>query len=139
MGSMRGGDADLAAQITRLVEKSPITADDIAGGRARGHRRAATSWSSRTSRPARRTRSSCSDRPAYDEQMRGRPRPGRRSATHERPDRADVRDEDAFDVAAMSAWLREHGDDVPAGVPAVRQFPGGASNLTYLLATTTAS
>jgi aminoglycoside phosphotransferase (APT) family kinase protein len=46
---------------------------------------------------------------------------------------SDVRAEDAFDVPAMAAWLREHGRDVPEGVPAVRQFPGGASNLTYLL------
>lgn len=48
-----------------------------------------------------------------------------------------VRDEDAFDVAAVDAWLRgapgvdaaELGD----GPPAVRQFTGGASNLTYLM------
>jgi aminoglycoside phosphotransferase (APT) family kinase protein len=45
----------------------------------------------------------------------------------------DVREEDAFDVAAMAAWLADHGTDVPAGTPQVRQFPGGASNLTYLL------
>jgi aminoglycoside phosphotransferase (APT) family kinase protein len=45
----------------------------------------------------------------------------------------DVREEDAFDVDAMAAWLAEHGRDVPAGTPQVRQFPGGASNLTYLL------
>jgi len=48
-----------------------------------------------------------------------------------------VRDEDAFDVAAVAAWLREHAtafrDDLD-GTPEVRQFPGGASNLTYLLA-----
>ncbi len=44
-----------------------------------------------------------------------------------------VREEDAFDVEAMAAWLRAHGDGVPDGVPEVRQFPGGASNLTYLL------
>ena len=47
-----------------------------------------------------------------------------------------VREEDAFDVEAMTAWLRTHADDpgvVPDGVPEVRQFPGGASNLTYLL------
>jgi aminoglycoside phosphotransferase (APT) family kinase protein len=37
-----------------------------------------------------------------------------------------VRDEDAFDVAAVAAWL---GTDVPE----VRQFPAGVSNLTYLL------
>ena len=46
----------------------------------------------------------------------------------------EVREEDAFDVPTMAAWLREHGRDVPAGTPDVRQFPGGASNLTYLLA-----
>ena len=47
----------------------------------------------------------------------------------------DVRAEDAFDAAAMAAWLREHADDPSGldGVPDVRQFPGGASNLTYLL------
>jgi aminoglycoside phosphotransferase (APT) family kinase protein len=45
-----------------------------------------------------------------------------------------VRDEDAFDVEAVAAWLREHapGYELP-GTPEVRQFPGGASNLTYLL------
>jgi aminoglycoside phosphotransferase (APT) family kinase protein len=45
----------------------------------------------------------------------------------------DVRDEDAFDVPALAAWLRENADGIPEGVPDVRQFPGGASNLTYLL------
>jgi aminoglycoside phosphotransferase (APT) family kinase protein len=49
-----------------------------------------------------------------------------------------VRDEDVFDVAAVDTWLREAvstsstsfwGD----GLPEVRQFSGGASNLTYLL------
>src|SRR6476660_9732121 len=44
-----------------------------------------------------------------------------------------VRDEDAFDVAAVDTWLRAQGADVPDGTPQVRQFPGGASNLTYLL------
>ncbi len=46
-----------------------------------------------------------------------------------------VRDEDAFDVDAVARWLRDHGDD-PSGLdeaPEVRQFSGGASNLTYLL------
>ncbi|WP_141015215.1 phosphotransferase family protein [Nocardioides sambongensis] len=38
-----------------------------------------------------------------------------------------VRDEDAFDVPALAAWL----DRGP--IDEVRQFPGGASNLTYLL------
>jgi aminoglycoside phosphotransferase (APT) family kinase protein len=54
-----------------------------------------------------------------------------------RDDSRPVRDEDAFDVGAVATWLREHagenlGDDL-AGTPEVRQFPGGASNLTYLL------
>jgi aminoglycoside phosphotransferase (APT) family kinase protein len=46
-----------------------------------------------------------------------------------------VRPEDAVDVAAVVGWLREHaeGAAVPDGQPEVRQFPGGASNLTYLL------
>jgi aminoglycoside phosphotransferase (APT) family kinase protein len=43
-----------------------------------------------------------------------------------------VRVEDAFDTAAVATWLRAQ---VPGldGVPEVRQFAGGASNLTYLL------
>ena len=50
-----------------------------------------------------------------------------------------VRQEDAFDVARMAAWLRDHADGSVVdrseleGTPDVRQFPGGASNLTYLL------
>jgi aminoglycoside phosphotransferase (APT) family kinase protein len=51
-----------------------------------------------------------------------------------RDDSRPVRDEDAFDVGAMTAWLREQAPDLDvAGIPRVRQFPGGASNLTYLL------
>ncbi|MCW2794685.1 phosphotransferase family protein [Nocardioides sp.] len=52
-----------------------------------------------------------------------------------------VREEDAFDVDAVAAWLRTQAtalpdgwsDDDLTGTPEVRQFPGGASNLTYLL------
>ena len=46
-----------------------------------------------------------------------------------------VRDEDAFDVPRVAAWLREHAADPRGldGIPEVRQFGGGASNLTYLL------
>src|SRR5690349_11951166 len=47
-----------------------------------------------------------------------------------------VRDEDAFDVGAVAAWLRDNAaafvDDL-VGTPEVTQFPGGASNLTYQL------
>jgi aminoglycoside phosphotransferase (APT) family kinase protein len=47
-----------------------------------------------------------------------------------------VRTEDAVDVASVVGWLRDNtagGTDLPDGLPEVRQFPGGASNLTYLL------
>jgi aminoglycoside phosphotransferase (APT) family kinase protein len=47
-------------------------------------------------------------------------------------DLGTVRDEDAFDVARVDAWLKEHVDGL-AGTPQVGQFSGGASNLTYLL------
>ena len=43
-----------------------------------------------------------------------------------------LRDEDAFDVEAVHAWLAERLKGL-TGPPAVRQFSGGASNLTYLL------
>ncbi|HEV7825315.1 MAG TPA: phosphotransferase family protein [Mycobacteriales bacterium] len=47
-------------------------------------------------------------------------------------DAREVRSEDAFDTEAVAAWLAANaGLD---GIPAVRQFAGGASNLTYLLA-----
>ena len=51
------------------------------------------------------------------------------------PGSREVREEDAFDVDAVAGWLRRHAAD-PAGLeatPEVRQFTGGASNLTYLL------
>ncbi|HEY7892250.1 MAG TPA: phosphotransferase family protein [Solirubrobacteraceae bacterium] len=48
-----------------------------------------------------------------------------------------VRDEDAFDVEAVHAWLAAHmpvdAELSRSSVPQVRQFSGGASNLTYLL------
>lgn len=46
-----------------------------------------------------------------------------------------VRDEDSFDVESLATWLREHTTDEPGldATPDVRQFKGGASNLTYLL------
>ena len=53
--------------------------------------------------------------------------------SHPAEESVGVRDEDAFDVPALAGWLREHADGIPDGVPEVRQFPGGASNLTYLL------
>jgi aminoglycoside phosphotransferase (APT) family kinase protein len=46
-----------------------------------------------------------------------------------------VRDDDTFDVAAMHAWLTSHVPELShlTTLPQVRQFVGGASNLTYLL------
>jgi aminoglycoside phosphotransferase (APT) family kinase protein len=53
-------------------------------------------------------------------------------------DGREVRDEDSFDVMAVAQWLREHAPaseiESLAAPPRVRQFSGGASNLTYLLA-----
>ena len=47
-----------------------------------------------------------------------------------------VRDEDAFDVAAVQAWLRANADGLAdVTIDEVRQFSGGASNLTYLVST----
>lgn len=43
----------------------------------------------------------------------------------------EVRGEDAFDVAAVDAFLKERVE--LSGTPSVKQFPGGASNLTYQL------
>ena len=67
---MRGGDADLAAQIARQVEKSPITADDIAAavleGLDRGDELIVPDEPARAAYALK-----LSDRPAYDAQMRG--------------------------------------------------------------------
>jgi len=51
-------------------------------------------------------------------------------------DAAAVRDEDAFDVARLHAWIAVHAPDVAGqddALPVIRQFKGGASNLTFLL------
>jgi aminoglycoside phosphotransferase (APT) family kinase protein len=47
-------------------------------------------------------------------------------------DVGEVRAEDAFDVDRLAAWL-VRVDPSLVGTPAVRQFSGGASNLTYAL------
>lgn len=47
-----------------------------------------------------------------------------------------VREEDAFDVTAVDRWLREHAlAEISEldGPPLIKQFSGGASNLTFLL------
>lgn len=43
-----------------------------------------------------------------------------------------VRDEDAIDVPSLHTWMQGH-TDVPDSLPQIRQFRGGASNLTYLM------
>ena len=48
------------------------------------------------------------------------------------PGAGPVRAEDAFDLAALDAWLRGLMD-LPLGLPEIRQFHGGASNLTFLV------
>ncbi|PTX55146.1 aminoglycoside phosphotransferase (APT) family kinase protein [Melghirimyces profundicolus] len=44
-----------------------------------------------------------------------------------------VRPGEDFDRERLSGYLREHLEDLPGGSLEVRQFPAGASNLTYLL------
>lgn len=44
-----------------------------------------------------------------------------------------VRDGEGFDIRAVHEKLREELEDLPEGDLEVRQFPSGASNLTYLL------
>jgi aminoglycoside phosphotransferase (APT) family kinase protein len=44
-----------------------------------------------------------------------------------------VREGEEFDLAAVERHLREHVESLPEGELEVRQFPSGASNLTYLL------
>jgi aminoglycoside phosphotransferase (APT) family kinase protein len=47
---------------------------------------------------------------------------------------SEIREEDRFDIAMVDGWLGEHAPGVRlSGPPQVRQFSGGASNLTYLL------
>jgi aminoglycoside phosphotransferase (APT) family kinase protein len=58
------------------------------------------------------------------------------SLTPRRDQPGPVRDEDAFDVAAAHEWLASRLEGLEAGPgagPEVWQYPGGASNLTYLL------
>jgi aminoglycoside phosphotransferase (APT) family kinase protein len=45
----------------------------------------------------------------------------------------EVREGEAFDHEAVEGYLRSHIEDLPEGELEVRQFPSGASNLTYLL------
>ncbi|MFA6232227.1 MAG: phosphotransferase family protein [Rhodanobacter sp.] len=44
----------------------------------------------------------------------------------------EMREEDSLDLAAVDAFLKQHIADLH-GTPTIRQFPGGASNLTYLI------
>lgn len=45
---------------------------------------------------------------------------------------SQVRDEDAVDIPALHTWMNQH-TDVPDELPTLKQFRGGASNLTYLV------
>ncbi|HEY7350766.1 MAG TPA: phosphotransferase family protein [Ktedonobacterales bacterium] len=44
-----------------------------------------------------------------------------------------VRADEAFNIQAVETYLRSHLTEIGAGALVVRQFPAGASNLTYLL------
>ncbi len=56
--------------------------------------------------------------------------PGEAEPLRDEP--GELRDEDAFDTAAVTAWLSSRVDGL-GELREVRQYPGGASNLTYLL------
>ena len=43
-----------------------------------------------------------------------------------------LRDSDSFNLEAVNNWVLENVPDL-LGSPEVFQYPGGASNLTYLL------
>jgi aminoglycoside phosphotransferase (APT) family kinase protein len=60
---------------------------------------------------------------------------GEREPATDDDDAAPVRDEDSFDVARVAEWLRGSAADAFGldGTPEVRQYRGGASNLTYLM------
>jgi aminoglycoside phosphotransferase (APT) family kinase protein len=45
----------------------------------------------------------------------------------------EVREDEDFDRAAAERYMREHIEGLPEGELEVRQFPSGASNLTYLV------
>src|SRR5215211_6672258 len=45
----------------------------------------------------------------------------------------EVREGEDFDLAATERYMREHIENLPEGELEVRQFPSGASNLTYLV------
>jgi aminoglycoside phosphotransferase (APT) family kinase protein len=45
----------------------------------------------------------------------------------------EVREDEDFDRAAAERYMREHIEGLPEGQLEVRQFPSGASNLTYLV------
>lgn len=48
-------------------------------------------------------------------------------------DTINVREGEGFDAKEVESYLRERIEDLPEGDLKVRQFPSGASNLTYLL------
>jgi aminoglycoside phosphotransferase (APT) family kinase protein len=53
--------------------------------------------------------------------------------TEKAPDTRPVRPGEEIDTAALGAWLAERLPEVGEATVAVEQFPGGHSNLTYLL------
>jgi aminoglycoside phosphotransferase (APT) family kinase protein len=48
------------------------------------------------------------------------------------PETIRIREGEGFDLAAVERYLRDHIENLPEGELEVRQFPSGASNLTYL-------
>ena len=135
---MRGEDAALGAVIGQLVETAPLGPDEIAAevlaghrprrgadparpGRPRGVRAQAAATGRRTTPSMRHQAARLQELRMSDDESGAGPRRGRLRRR-----------------GASPAWLREHAAehwrDRLDGTPDVRQFPGGASNLTYRLA-----
>ena len=132
----------VGAVMRRLVDGVAVRADDIAAAVLEGVERgdelivpddaARSAYAAEAGRPGGVRRA--------DAQAGGQAGGARMTPT-ERPTvggRDGVREEDAFDVEAVAGWLRDARRRRTSGptstaTPEVRQFSGGASNLTYLL------
>lgn len=136
--SMAATDPAMAASAVRLITQAPYTAEEIAAAIMAGvDAREAVIVPDEVGR-------------SLVTMMRERPQEyeawGRRGAARladpagpadpaGATGAAAVRDEDSFDTVAVTEWLRTNATEVGGieGEPRVRQFTGGASNLTYLL------
>ncbi len=138
MASMRGSDEAVGAVVAQLVERSPLTADDIAAEVLAGPRPRRRGDRARPAGPGRlgaeagrpagvRRRDARAGGQAGGDVVTG----GRRPTSRPGPRRGRLRRRGGRRRGCASNATAFRDDLV--GTPEVRQFPGGASNLTYLL------